>query len=109
MALANLNYGGQTFSVSNYEEYMAKLLDEAARDATERAENLAASLDVRIRNVHAINEVGTGFGSFQASFGLSETGRGQYAALSVGGTAALLVPKTIPLSRRIDVVYRITP
>jgi uncharacterized protein YggE len=109
LALDNLSYGSQTFSISNSDEVMAQLLDDAARDATERAENLAESLDVRIRNVHAINESGTGFGSFQASFGLSGEGRAQYAAAGVAATASLLVPKTIRLGRRIDVVYRITP
>lgn len=111
LAMQNVGNINPVFDVSNREGLLRALVREAGADARLRANNLAEGLDVTIRNVFAINETGSSFGSFFAKFGLSNNYGGglSMASEGQGGAMNMFVPKTITLNKRVDVVYRIRP
>ncbi|WP_339897347.1 SIMPL domain-containing protein [uncultured Gilvimarinus sp.] len=109
MRMDNTTGLNASFDISNRDEVMTSLVAKAGADARARANNLAAALDAKIKSVYAITE-DAGFDNFMARFGVSAE---KFGAMSMaadrGQSFDLFAPETITLSKRINVIFKVTP
>jgi len=112
ITLSNVGRITPTFDVQNKKEIERSLVAEAGKDARQKADDLAHAMGVKIKSVYAINQ-GRSFDYFFALFGLQEKVRigGQVlASMSApvpDRTMNMMVPKSVKISKEINVVYKI--
>lgn len=107
VAIDNLSKAETIFDVSNRREIEAELMEEASKDAREKAERMAGSLGTKIQSVYAISQK-SNFGEFFATFGVLEPPIGAF--MMVGNdshTTVMFVPDSISVEQSINVVFRI--
>jgi uncharacterized protein YggE len=92
------------FDVLERDMIEIELIKLAASQARSKANIMAEGLGVKIDSVFAFNDTGS-FQSFFATFGLSDDSR--YSALSMSERVAVFVPKTIEISKSVNVIYRL--
>ncbi len=99
-----------TFDTSERDNIETTLIGAAAAQAKKKAEQMAEGLGVKIHSVFAFNDSGS-FNSFFATFGVSEAGSGQSAAMMRDSAVQqqVLVPQFIEISKTVNVIYKITP
>lgn len=95
------------FDYSKRDDVEVELIREAASQAKQKAENMAAGLGVSIGSVFAFNDSGS-FNSFFASFGLSEhQALAQTRFRSAPPSSQLFIPQNIEIKKSINVIYKI--
>lgn len=112
ISVGNVNRVYPKFDIANRKETLRDLVKKAGEDARNNADDLANAMGVKIKSVYAINQ-DSSFENFFASFGLQEvapsTDREVMTVTGRRGSISLnmMVPKSIKLSKRIGVVYKI--
>jgi uncharacterized protein len=111
VSIDNIYNANASFDVKKRNEIKASLMQSASDDAKQRAHQMAESLGTKIHSVYAISESNS-FDSLFASFGAQsyQSARPEMRAKmiqsSTGGTL-MFVPKSINISKSINVVFRI--
>lgn len=105
--IANLN---SEFDVSNRDEITSKLVKTACENAKRKASDLAAGLDVKLGQPFAVTQ-DSDFSSLTAAFWApGERGLAAFAKSEMrAGDASsnMFVPRTINISKQVNVVYKI--
>lgn len=109
VGMPNVSNIQASFDVKDKDEILRSLVKKAGDDAKRKADDLAAGLGVSIKSVYAINQ-DTSFATFFANFGVSEVSRYLADVASpVGQSFNMFVPKSIPITKSVNVIYKIKP
>jgi len=110
VAMQNVSNVSASFDLSRRDEILRRLVKEASQDARRRAENLANGLGVKVASVFSISE-DFDAGIPSARFNADEKRVMMFAASAEQGadTFNLFVPKTINLSKTVNVIFKIEP
>ncbi len=105
----NVSIKNAYFDVLDRSEHERELMNQAAEDARQQAENMAAGLGVELGDVFAVSE--SGYVSRTAQFALS-IGDGPYPMMadsaSPGGLGrSVFMPSTIEMTQTLNVIFRI--
>jgi len=107
VAIDNVSGVRTAFNVSNRKDIERELVAVASKDARNKAEQMAESLNTKIHSVYAISQ-NSDFGSFFATFGArSEQIMAEMAYSPSRARVAMFVPKKITISQGINVVFKI--
>lgn len=111
LKMENLVGVSTRFDLSNKEDIEIELIAEAGSKAKNKAKLMASGLGVKLGQVFAMNDTGS-FQSFFATFGLGAESYGyarqeKYASTMAAPKAAF-IPEFIDISKRINVVYKLS-
>lgn len=107
VAIDNVSGVRTEFDVKNRKDIERELINVASKDAQNKAEQMAESLETKIHSVYAISQ-NSNFGSFFATFGArSEQIMADMAYSPNRARVAMFVPKKITISQGINVVFEI--
>ena len=103
VAIDNVSSVRTAFDATNRKDIERELVEVASKDALNKAEQMAESLETKIHSVYAISQ-NSDFGSFFATFGARSA---DIAYARNRARVAIFVPKKITISQGINVVFKI--
>ena len=110
LALKNVANLNSEFDVSNRDEITSKLVKTACENAKKKASDLAAGLDVKLGKPFAVTQ-DSDFSSLTAAFwapgGGSPAPMYAKAVAQSRDASNMFVPKTINITKQVNVVYKI--
>lgn len=109
IAMKNVNNVNINFDVTNRKTLIRNLVKSAGKDAKQKAQDLAAGLDVELGSVFAATQDNS-FNEFFARFGLRQENMGRFESMKMSDRAGnynMFVPETIELRKTINVVYKL--
>lgn len=111
-ATENLSFNGTQFDYSKRSQIELELTTEAAVKAIEKAQQMAAGLDVTLGDVFAFNDSGS-YADFFATFGLTRRGGNSGVREGTARRAPppppVFIPQSIDISKTVNVIYRVNP
>ena len=109
IAMKNVNNVNISFDVTNRQALIRSLVKSAGQDAKQKAQDLAAGLDVQLGSVFAATQDNS-FNEFFARFGMRQENMGHVESMRMSDRAGnynMFVPETIELRKTINVVYKL--
>jgi uncharacterized protein YggE len=109
LTLKNVASLNSEFDVSNRDEITSTLVKTACESAKKKAGDLAAGLDVKLGKPFAVTQ-DSDFSSFTAAFWVPNEARPMAfakAEMRASDSSNMFVPKTINITKHVNVVYKI--
>lgn len=106
ISLGNVAGINAVFDVKNRKQILRSLVAEAGKDAKQKAQDLAAAMEVKLGSVFALTE-SKSFNSFFANFGLDGQLGAVSASIAYDRSANMMVPKSIAIKKNISVIYKL--
>lgn len=114
LQLDNVHNINASFDTTKRLKVESDLIAETGHKAKNKAQQMAASLGIKLGNVFAINDTGT-YSNFFATFGLDETNTSvirsregfTFSDTSGGHSDSLFIPKSITISKKLNILYKI--
>lgn len=105
IALGNVASINSTFDVKNRKQIQANLVKDAGKDAKQKAQNLAAAMNVKLGSVFALTEHSS-FDSLLANFKFASKDY-VFNSIAYDRSANMMVPKSITIKKNISVIYKL--